>query len=416
MSSRKAGLKTSRGKIAIVADPHIGPRGLSVGAVWEQGVVADRMLMTLYELFIWAEENHIRSIIVAGDFFDRRLITPLIIGKLQEHCKQLSSKGYRLYILSGNHDVDVHSGNALDYLSDLYIYKVVDPCIRGHIDDTSNISPATSILFAPFVCGMTAEDSVKAAVEKLEAWPGNPPNTLIGHFGVYSDGAAPWELADPLSVHVDFLAKLLRRTGIKLVACGHYHNAAHFELKDLDVYQVGALSPRNFGENGLMFGNVLEVRGTAEGPVQTIHHMGAISGIRYIANESQLYKPFTSEIKDPGALQRCWFVLKDVIDPFPIKSKVVQSPATVNDVMGGAVTVANYHQLDQRYDRVEIGPEGLSPQHAIAYHCKALIKQRGVEGPTAGLLVEAIGRTQGTNVSAFVEAPPRFGALSLVKR
>jgi len=415
MSSPKAGSKTTSGRLAIIADVHLGPRGVSVGQVWEQGVVADRMLATFREVFYWMEENHCRTVIVAGDFFDRRVISPRVVGELQALFEQYSASGYHMYVMSGNHDVDVHSGNALDYLPDIYVHKVTGPGVVGHIDDMSNMLPSTSVLFAPYVCGMSAVDSIKAATKSLDAWPGNPPRVLVGHFGVYSDGAPSWEEADPLSLHISDLEKLLRGAGIEVVACGHYHNAAEFQLKNLTVFQVGSLSPRNFGENGARFGSVLELWGTAEGPVEATHHIGAVSGVRYVVSCGQLQKPWTEGV-DLDTLRRCWFVLKQKIDPFPIRTKVVQNPKSVDDIVGGAVTIANYHKPSQRYKDEQIGPMGLSPQHAIAYHCKTLRWKGELEGPAFGLLEEALSRTHGDPVVASVTAPPLPVSLELERR
>lgn len=396
-------LKTNNrpGRCAIAADCHIGPRAIAAGTIWEQWIVAKRMLFTFYEFMIWCEEHQIKTPIIAGDFFDTRLIPPRLVGEINLQLRQYSNRGIRPVFINGNHEEDKWSGTALDYLNATYCTTITTPGV--HLT-----SDGMFILVAPFVYGLSAEEVLDKALEQLSYhYDPDVVRLLVGHFGLYSDGAALWEQNDRLSLHVNHVKKRLAGTNIRVVAVGHYHNYSHYELDDLDLYQIGALSPRNFGETGAAYGNILEVDGLHHESTDlgATHYLGACAGVRYIGSADQFRGHYISELElEP--MRRCWYITRRAITSFPVTVPIVPEPKRIDDVQGGAFTFADYSKNPTPYyDTDDIGPRGLSAQRSIHQFVERQMAERNFNGPLPGLASEAVNRTQGAEGAVLVTAP-----------
>jgi len=369
--------------------------------------VGERMLATFGELYYWAVDKSIRTIIVAGDTFDKRLIEPKCVKALHLLLEMArSTKGMRFVFLSGNHDVDQWCGNALDYLPSTYCTRFYEPVkTRVYETGTHDAGGGADVLFIPFVPGKSAEESITEGLERQCPVGMGSPRVMVGHFGLYSDGAPVWQQQDPLSVHVDWVSSRAKKAGIQVVACGHYHNAAHFEVKGVDLYQIGSLSPRNFSETGLRFGNVLVVEGIQDGSLKCHHGLGVIAGVRYIDHIDQMDDTYTRELHGKSVLGRCWYLTRGMSEnPLPKYATPTPSPDKLEDVIGGAWTVSDGATPQPFKDGVEVGPEGVSSIGAVGKYVRANLGS--FSGPTAGLLHEAQDRLQGTfDGNAMTVAP-----------
>lgn len=372
-----------------------------MGTIWEQSLVAKRMLWTFYEFMIWCEEHNIKTPIIAGDFFDTRLIPPKLVGDINAQLRQYANRGIRPIFVNGNHEEDKWNGSALQYLNEVHCKIVREPSVIMTVE-------GTTALAVPFVYGLSAEEALDKALEELSLhYAPDSVRLLVGHFGLYSDGAALWEQNDRLSLHVNHVKKRLAGTNIRVVAVGHYHNRSHYEFDDLDLYQIGSLSPRNFGESGAAYGNILEVDGLANSDeIGATHYLGACAGVRYVAHPDQFRGHFIKELElEP--VKRCWYIARDALQSFPISVPVVSKPKEIMEVQSGAFTSARYDKQHEKpyYDGDEIGPRGISSQRAVQHFVQRKMTTGEFKGPIPGLATEAVSRTKGTEGNSVVTAP-----------
>jgi len=395
----------SIGRVAIVADAHIGPRGTVVGSVIEHDVVEQRVLFSFLELLVVAEEMGISRIIVAGDLFDRSTIAPKFIESLAKAIRQAEARGIKLTLVAGNHDWTAGAGSALEYLRPLFVDCVTAPSVQS-LGTVSSTVPIPNVAYAPCVPGMPAQESITAALQAMVKPHKPKPKLLIGHFGVVNKESPSWLKTDPRAVTTSWLFKELRGTSIKLVVCGHHHNAGMWKKHGIEVRQIGALSPRGFGELGYWYGNVVIVDGLTSGPLTAYNDLGVVSGVRYIQDA----KDWVGIEACLASALRCWYIIRgrDTKVPASLSSlKVVESPGSVNDVMGGAVTCVDYHRIGHK-PAVDLGSSVGNAQVSVKKFIRGA-KGRGELKSSHGLVCEALKRTHSAHWKPqLIVAPPKL--------
>jgi DNA repair exonuclease SbcCD nuclease subunit len=311
------------GKLAVVADLHLGPKGGKFGRIIE-----DRLILTVQDLFKQLREDLVQNVVFAGDTFDRVLLLPRFVSQFKNLLHEYWCQGMRFTFISGNHEHTEKDGRALEYLPFSHECVFVPSIVAK--DYGSVPGP---ILAVPYIPARTAEEVILEAVslaqeKSTNAW--ECPKIMIGHFGVYDEKAPKWLVEDKQAVSVDWLARVVEDTLIEVIVVGHHHTAAFYTRGELTIFQVGALSPRSFADNGLKYGNVAIINEVGNSLVCNTQ-FGYVSGVRYLSEGSP-----TRGCIPEYTMNTSWYITD--VEGYVCNSPVVNSPETVYDIEDGAIT------------------------------------------------------------------------------
>jgi DNA repair exonuclease SbcCD nuclease subunit len=313
------------GKLAVVADLHLGPKGGKFGRIIE-----DRLMLTVQDLLKQLREDLVQNIVFAGDTFDRVLLLPRFVSQFKNLLHEYWCQGMRFTFISGNHEHTEKDGRALEYLPFSHECVFVPSIVAK--DYGSVPGP---ILAVPYIPARTAEEVILEAVslaqeKSTNAW--ECPKIMIGHFGIYDEKAPKWLVEDKQAVFVDWLAKVVEDTFIEVIVVGHHHTAAFYTRGELTIFQVGALFPRSFADSGLKYGNVAIINEVGNSLVCNTHP-GYVSGVRYLTEDSP-----ECEYIPEHTMNTSWYIT-DLVDCVGDEHcEVVNNPETVYDIEDGAVT------------------------------------------------------------------------------
>ena len=175
--------------------------------------------------FRWIERaaynKKAKALIIAGDVFHHRKSIP--IGVLVAAYDALSECRMPLYIVVGNHDIDIKGATV-----SAQIFKKIATIIDA--PEVHNID-GVPIGFVPWDNNIT---NLRKAIKRMHV------KYLIGHFGIAGAvvGSSEYEMNEGLSANIF--------DTYKWVVLGHYHK----NQKIRNVRYVGSPLQHNFGEAG----------------------------------------------------------------------------------------------------------------------------------------------------------------------
>jgi len=297
--------------VAFVGDVHIGPRGESLGALSK--LVSQSVTASFLSLFDWLAQKRIRTLVVAGDLFDRTTITPSTVGAIKTRIHDFcNSKGGQVIYLSGNHDRSATEA-AGDYLRMFGVDYVTKPS-AFRLSGVSTSLPIPRVLCIPWMPGTTARDAIgEGLLEAGSLDDDRKPVALVGHFGVHPDKAPPWVKNDPWYVPATWLIDQCREAGIRYSILAHEHQHMVAVADDgCKAANIGAFAPRSYAEQGSHFGNVAVLHNIREnidskrrGPAADLSfELDAVAGIRF-------YPHGKYACKETSAGSRNWFLVGD---------------------------------------------------------------------------------------------------------
>jgi len=388
---------SNRGRIAIIADAHLGQHSTPHNLRLEKSsMVEDRMVCAFEEVLVWMESRKILSLVVAGDLFDSPVITPRIISHIARIFREQASRGVHFYLLTGNHDYNAFAGNALHYLGGAYNVHVIEqPCVST-IEDGSG--KHGQVLWVPWLPGKSAAASVKVALDCLIGHAELRPRLMIGHLGLFGfdyDTEAAWMQHDASAISIEWLAHVLEGSTISDVVVGHFHRSNSDILQwgiphgPLSIFQVGALNPASPRDAGVSYGNIVVTCGTADGELIVYnHHIGAVSGIRYVRDKVDV-----ENIGDDTITKRNWYITSCEETSALETLKLSTNPKSLPETYGAITSYVNPIGIPKLPAQIMAPAE--TPQEAVLQYVKQGLERQQFSGPIPGLLREALGRMHG---------------------
>lgn len=170
------------------------------------------------------------TIIHAGDVFHvRGKLAPSVLNPVLDLYKALIQKGFKVYMLSGNHDLETKDAKRLSSgvtaLENVGVMVITEPVIKTMPDGQIwHLVPWIENLddLRREIGSVTADNTVIHA----------PMNNVIR--GIPNHGLGP---------------KDFEKAGCKRVFCGHYHNHRSFHFGSTGIaYSIGALTHQNWGD------------------------------------------------------------------------------------------------------------------------------------------------------------------------
>lgn len=191
-------------KVAVITDTHLGVKG-------DAAVLLDHQERFFRETFFpKLDELGITEVLHGGDVFDRRKYVNFVTLKRAREMlfEPLASRGVRMRIIAGNHDVafrDTNGVNSLDLLLREY------PNIEAHTRAPVELSlGSTRFMLAPWITRDNEAESLRAiAFSKADV--------LLGHLGITGFEMDRGRLAEE-----GLDGKLF--AGFESVWSGHFHH------------------------------------------------------------------------------------------------------------------------------------------------------------------------------------------------
>lgn len=271
-------------KALIVADVHVGNIEPFGGKL--VGGLNERCRATLAVLERAIAEGKRRGCdvgISAGDLVDSATSWPQIVAALR---RVLVQSRMRWFLLRGNHEVRSASpgDDALQALVEEPMITVVEPGPSYLRADDEPMSLATSVFWAPFDFDWSSVEE-RAITRRL----------VVAHRGIAGDDT-PLYLSS--GVHARDIASKCDR--LSTIVSGDWHAHRCFrEAGAPNVFQVGALAPKNFGELGMDDYGWAGVFDSRNGYVPF-----RVTGPRFHIFESinhwRLFVATASPLRDPG--------------------------------------------------------------------------------------------------------------------
>lgn len=206
-------------KIPIITDTHIGARN-------DSQIFNDYFLEFIEDQFLpYLIDNNIKSIIHAGDLFDKRkYINFQILNTWQvKFFDVLKQNNIHMHIIAGNHDVYYRNSNKVNSIRELLAHKYNN--IHIYDNDIKEISFGVNnkFLFVPWL----NSENTEQFLPKIES---SVANVCIGHFDIIG-----FEMFKG-SVNHDHGLKPETFMSFEKVLTGHYH---HKSTKD-NIYYLGS--------------------------------------------------------------------------------------------------------------------------------------------------------------------------------
>lgn len=215
-------------RVAFLADVHVGNRG---GGPRVLGMTA-RCREAIGTLVSACRLARLEAdvLVVLGDLFDDTRPKPQMITAVQA---ALNLGPDEVILATGNHDADSTEPG----------------------DHALGPLPATSWTHGSCEYpehGIAVFDGHVHPINKV-----HPGLAIGGHFGIVTDDAPPYLMADPLAVRLDELRAHCEAHSIPAVFAGHWHRR-RCHSTDPPIWQVGALCPTGWSDDGLTgYGSVL---------------------------------------------------------------------------------------------------------------------------------------------------------------
>jgi DNA repair exonuclease SbcCD nuclease subunit len=223
--------------IGIIADVHLANHrqmgGQTVAGLNLRARETAGVLQTTARL---AQEAGCTDLIVAGDLFDTARPAPQLITAALD-----ALRGPRLTALVGNHDQvsSTPGDHALGPFGYAVDWEVVDrPLVFGRL------------AMVPFERS-TDQPALDRLASVLASGHLDPGALLVIHAGIDDGTTPPWLRGSPGSVELGALVDLCTRHGITAVCAGDWHVQRRWDVRGVQVAQVGALVPTGWDNPGL---------------------------------------------------------------------------------------------------------------------------------------------------------------------
>lgn len=241
------------GKVAFVADVHIGNHKLCGGPVVNG--VNDRARRALYafrEACSAAISSGCEALVVLGDLFDTSNPIPQLITEVQIVLKDAKNVGLYVIIMVGNHDM-VSEAEGDHALGPLRPFATI-------IDRPSSFTfgepfEEVELWLAPFRSGdqmanlVAAFDSCKR--DEIPFGSEKVKRVLGAHVGIQNDQTPFYLLGSKEAIDETDAAALLARYNAQAFVCGNWHNR-YIKVVDTTkaIVQCGALCPTGWDNPG----------------------------------------------------------------------------------------------------------------------------------------------------------------------
>jgi DNA repair exonuclease SbcCD nuclease subunit len=217
-------------KILHCSDLHLGRR--PVGGVGEYSETRfSDYFNSFHHIADYAAENSIDAVIISGDIFDRREITPDILERAEQVFIKLKDSGIETIIAEGNHDRGGSSDSTwLNYLVHRDLVKM--PGVS--LDDENNFvfEPVKSDgvhFYSMGYPGIYIEDMSRSLVDVLD---GEKINIILVHTAISSNDHFPGTVT-PAVIDL-FKGKAF------YIAGGHFHSYHHYPADEPYFFVPGA--------------------------------------------------------------------------------------------------------------------------------------------------------------------------------
>jgi DNA repair exonuclease SbcCD nuclease subunit len=217
-------------KILHCSDLHLGRR--PVGGVGEYSETRfSDYFNSFHHIADYAAENSIDAVIISGDIFDRREITPDILERAEQVFIKLKDSGIETIIAEGNHDRGGSSDSTwLNYLVHRDLVKM--PGVS--LDDENNFifEPVESDgvhFYSMGYPGIYIEDMSRSLVDVLD---GEKINIILVHTAISSNDHFPGTVT-PAVIDL-FKGKAF------YIAGGHFHSYHHYPADEPYFFVPGA--------------------------------------------------------------------------------------------------------------------------------------------------------------------------------
>ena len=217
-------------KILHCSDLHLGRR--PVGGVGEYSETRfSDYFSSFHHIADYADENSIDTVIISGDIFDRREITPDILERAEQVFIKLKDSGIETIIAEGNHDRGGSSDSTwLNYLVHRDLVKM--PCVN--LDDENNFvfQPVESDgvhFYSMGYPGIYIEEMSRSLIEVLDR---EKLNIVLVHTAISSNDHFPGTVTPAV---ID-----LFKERVYYIAGGHFHSYHHYPADDPYFFVPGA--------------------------------------------------------------------------------------------------------------------------------------------------------------------------------
>ncbi len=226
-------------KILHCSDLHLGRRPVGGVGVYSETRFSD-YFDSFHHIANYAIENSIDTVIISGDVFDRREITPEILERAEQVFIRLKDSGVDTVIAEGNHDRGgISDATWLNYL--VHRELVMMPAV--------NVNDENNFVFEPVIIngisfysmgypGIYVEEMSRSLVEVLDK---DKTNIVLVHTAISSSDHFPGTVT-PAVIDL-FKGKAL------YIAGGHFHSYHHYPADDPYFFVPGAPEYWDLGES-----------------------------------------------------------------------------------------------------------------------------------------------------------------------
>ena len=241
-------------KIIFVGDVHIGNHKKHGGST-EAGInTRCQLILDVLEKAVdVAFEEDADALVILGDLFENPRPTPQMLTKVQDILARTNS-----IVIAGNHDQcsdhpDDHALGPLAGIADVISEKEIISL------------PDVDLLLVPYQSGECSEWLSKH-VDELMQQSTNERRVLAFHSGIKDNATDKWLIDSRASISTEKLWSICNDR-IDAVFAGHWHNNRYWiEQNKTPLYQVGALVPTGWNNEGLDYGWLYTLDATQDGP------------------------------------------------------------------------------------------------------------------------------------------------------
>ncbi len=234
-----------------ISDVHLGRR--PVGSVGEYSNLRFNDYFNAFDYAVEkAIEQKVDAVIIAGDFFDRREISPDILQRAEQILNKLKVNDIKVILIEGNHD-NITFGSEIDswivYLSQKGLLQRPAYCFNE--DDKYVFEPievGNCRFYGIGYPGSFAQEVIGALAEQL-AENTNQENIVIVHTAIAGEDLVPGTV-DSSTIN------LLRNKAI-YIAGGHLHSYKVYPKENPLLFIPGSLEYFDLGEIGQQKGFIL---------------------------------------------------------------------------------------------------------------------------------------------------------------
>ncbi len=235
-------------KILHTADIHLGKE---FSFLRERGREYRNQLLATFEKIVdLAISEDVSLLLIAGDLFDTNRVHGIIIGKALTAFKKLESKGIRVCIIPGTHDI-YNEDSIYRFVNFPSNVTVFTPAYDHKLYEDLDLTVYGEVFEGRYVD--------ESPIQRLSLSKDSKYHVGMAHCSIRIEG---WIEKDALLLGRNEIAT----SGLDYLALGHWHSFQDFSQGDTKAFYCGAPEPVSMDQKGA--GNVLMV---------AIHEKGNIS-------------------------------------------------------------------------------------------------------------------------------------------